>query len=415
MKNVELAGLFKRIVAAVMDGLFAVFMFFLLVTYVTTPIANKASKYQQHVMDIYQQEIASHLYLLLQQNDNGDYVTVEVKDYVTKLENNSYKRIHDIYDIAQVSTDDYIRHLNYYYTVYLTGDVSRVELPKEGSYDPIADGFVSPTYNIEIDGKLPKDIYTARYFNTTIMGLSPQGEENQSEYYAYPLKEGNPDYEGLPVVKEGVDADKVKEDIRKRVYIATKQLYESDYIASRQSEIRSIQLWTEIPVYVFVVGIVYVMFPLIFKNGETLGKLSLGVGIVSKNGYKAKKRQILFRSLVFLVEITFSLFIVGYGLTSFATLGVGCVIMMAVAVFTKSHQAPHDLAAMTVVADLKKSVFFESASEENKYEKQVNQNIENLNKYEPENPNIIQVGGTIIDERYKPKKEKKSKTEKNEK
>ena len=415
MKNVELAGLFKRIVAAVMDGLFAVFMFFILVTYVTNPIANKTSKYQQYVMDIYQQEIASHLYLLLQQNSNGDYVTIEVKDYVEKLDNNAFKRVHDIYDIANISNDDYIRHLNYYYTVYLTGDISRVELPKEGSYDPIIDGFVSPTYNTPIDGKLPKDLYTARYFNTVIMGLSPEGEENTSPYYDYPIVSGNKDYEGIPVIKEGVDANKVKEDMRSRVYKATKALYESDYISYRQGEIKKIQLWCEIPVYIFVIGVLYVLVPLLFKNGETLGKLSLGVGIASKNGYKVKKRQILFRSLVFVVEITFSLFIVGYGLTSFATLGVGCVIMMAVAVFTKSHQAPHDLAAMTVVVDMKKSVFFESATEENKYVKQVQENIDNLHKYEPENPNIIQVGGTIIDERYKPKKEKKSQNKKQKK
>lgn len=415
MKTIEQASLFKRVVAAVIDALIAVFVFFGLISFVTNPIGLKATKYNDYVKEIYQQEVASHLYVMVQQEDSGKYVVIEVKDYTEKLDNKSYKEIGDIYQNKLISSADYIRYLNYYYTVYLTGDISRVELPSTGEYDPIEDEFVSPTYNVEINGKLPKDIYTARYFNTTIMGLAPEGEENKSQYYEYPVVDEVVNYEGLPVIKEGVDDSKVKEDLRERVYNATKDFVNSDYISSRQKEIRRIQLWEQIPAYVFVIIVFYLVIPLLFKNGETLAKKMLGLGIASSNGYHVKKRQILFRSAVFVVEITFSLFVVGYGLTSVATLGVGCFIMLMVAIFTKKHQAPHDFAAMTVEIDVKKSVFFENANQENRYQKTVQENIDNLNKYEPENPNIIQIGSTIIDERFKPKKQKKSKENKNEK
>ena len=413
MKTIEQASLFKRIISALMDGLLVVFIFFLIVSYVTTPIARKASKYDDYVMEIYQQEVSSHLYMMLQQNNDGEYVVIEVNDYTERLSSSSFKKIYPIYNIDAISANDYIRFLNYYYTVYLTGDTTRVELPTKVETDVAQ--FISPESNIKIDGKLPSEIYTARYFNTAIMGLAPKGEENTSEFYDYPIKESLPDYEGLPVVKDGVDPNKVKKDLRERAYNATKMFYYTEYISSRQSRIKSIQLWSEIPVYILVVGVFYVLIPMLMRHGETLGKLSLGIGVVASNGFKAKKRQILFRSLVFVVEITFSLFIVGYGLTSFATLGVGCVLMIAVAVFTKKHQAPHDLAAMTMEIDVKKSVFFEDAKEEDKYKKQVDKDINELHKYEPENPNIIQVGGTIIDEKFKPKKSKKLKTEKKKK
>ena len=407
MKTIETAPLFKRIVAAAMDALLVIFLFFIIVSYVTTPIATKTSKYEEYALEIYQQEVSSHLYMMMQQNSDGEYEVLEVKDYSEKLNGSSFKTIYPIYNIGSVTTNDYIRYLHYYYTVYMAGDLSKVELPNVDA-EAKKNEYISPIADAEK--------YTARYFNTKIMGLSPQGEANQSEYYDYPLNgDISINYEGVPVVKSGADESKVKEDIRDRVYTATKELIKSEYIDSRQSKIKSIQLWSEIPVYVFLIGIFYVLIPILFKNGETLGKKTLGLGIAATNGYHAKKRQILFRSLIFVIEISFSLFIVGYGLTSFATLGVGCVIMMLVAVFTKNHQAPHDLAAMTMEISMKKTVFFENAEEENRYHKQVQENIDNLHKYEPENPNIIQVGSKIIDPKFKPKKEKKTKNKQDEK
>lgn len=406
MKTIEKASLFKRIVAAGMDALLAVFVFFMLISYVTTPIAKAASPYQTYALEIYQQEVASHLYMMLQQNRDGDYVVIEVKDYTEKLTESSFKKIYPAFNIESVSNNDLIRYLDYYYTVYMAGDASRVELPT--TMTSTVDDYLSPYAKTPIDGKMPSEIYTARFFNVQIMGLSPEGEVNQSLYYDYPIKDEHIDYEGVPVIKADADANNVKKDLRERMYKATKDFFYSDYINSRQSKIKSIQLWSEIPVYVFVIGVFYLLIPMLMKNGETLGKKTLNIGVVSTNGYQVKKKQILFRSLVFIVEITFSLFIVGYGLTSFATLGVGCVLMMAVAVFTKKNQAPHDLAAMTIEIDMKKSVFFENAKEEKKYTDQVDENISQLNKFEPENPNIIQVGGTIIKDEFKPKKKKNS-------
>lgn len=411
MKTIEKASLFKRIVAAVMDGLLAVFSFFLIVTYITTPIARKASKYDDYVMQIYQQEVSSHLYMMLQQNSDGEYVVIEVKDYTDKLNENSFKKIYPIFNINAVTGNDFIRYLHYYYTVYLTGDVSKVELPSIETTN--VNDYVSPDAQTLINGKLPSEIYTNRYFSVYVLGLSPEGETNVSPYYEYPKIGTETDYDGIPVIKEGVDQTAVLKNLRELAYNATRTFFKDEYISSRQSQIKSIQLWSQIPVYVFVVGIFYVLVPLLMRNGETLGKKSLSLGIVSSNGYRTKKRQILFRSLVFVVEISFSLFIVGYGLTSFATLAVGCVLMMAFAVFTKKNQAPHDMAAMTMEVDMKKSVFFENANEEKKYHERVDENIAKLNKFEPENPNIIQVGGTIIKDEFKPKKQKnrKSKTQ----
>ena len=120
-----------------------------------------------------------------------------------------------------------------------------------------------------------------------------------------------------------------------------------------------------------------------------------------------KKRQILFRQLVLFAEVSLSLFIVGFGLTSIATLGVGGVIILIVILFNKQRKAPHDFAAMTLPIDIKTSVFFSNAKEEDRHVKKVQENIDKHHSYEPENVNIIQVGSKIVNEDLKKKIDKK--------
>ena len=418
MKKIEIAPLFRRIMSAFMDGLFAFFIYFILITYVATPIARKASNYDYYVIDIYQYDIASHLFVWMQQDDSSKYNVIEVRDFSEKINDEYLQKVEEVRKVDNFSLNDRIVHLQYYYTVYLTGDLSRVEMPNNTeakTYDAVEDHFISPHYLDKIDGKLPAEIYTNVYFNTQIMGLSPEGEENKSLYFAYPIKDEVVDYEGIPVLKEGADESAAIKYVNELLYNAAKDFYYSDYVTVLQSNVRAIQLWTYIPTYLFVVGILYILIPLLLKDGATLGKATLGLCVISNIGYKAKKRQILFRELVFLVEVSFSLFIIGFGLTSIATLGIGAVIMLVVVLCNKNKRAPHDYAALTLVVDYKTSVFFDDAREEEKNVKRVQESLENLHSVEPENKNVIQVGSTIVNKDLKKEFEKKKASKKQKK
>ncbi len=410
MKKIELAPLFRRIVAASMDALLAFFIYFILVVYVSTPIARSSSSYDKYVSDIYQYDVASHLFVWEQQDDSSRYNPIEVKDFTEKLNDEYLQKVEEVRNVDSYTLDEKIVHLQYYYTVYLTGDLTRVELPNNTetkTYDPIKDRFVSPNFDIIIDGKLPKDIYTNIYFNTKIMGLNPEGEENTSPYFAYPVKDEVIDYEGIPVLKDGANSDDAIKKVNELLYQASKEFFYSDYISELQNNVKNIQLWTYVPTYLFVFGIFYILIPMLMKNGQTLGKATLNIGIISNNGYAAKKRQILFRQLVQFAEVSLSLFIVGFGLTSIATLGVGGVILLIVILFNKQRKAPHDFAAMTLPIDIKTSVFFSNAKEEDRHVKKVQENIDKHHSYEPENVNIIQVGSKIVNEDLKKKIDKK--------
>jgi len=418
MKKIELAPLFRRIVAASMDALLAFFIYFILVVYVSTPIARSSSSYDKYVSDIYQYDVASHLFVWEQQDDSSRYNPIEVKDFTEKLNDEYLQKVEEVRNVDSYTLDEKIVHLQYYYTVYLTGDLTRVELPNNTetkTYDPIKDRFVSPNFDIIIDGKLPKDIYTNIYFNTKIMGLNPEWEENTSPYFAYPVKDEVIDYEGIPVLKDGANSDDAIKKVNELLYQASKEFFYSDYISELQNNVKNIQLWTYVPTYLFVFGIFYILIPMLMKNGQTLGKATLNIGIISNNEYAAKKRQILFRQLVLFAEVSLSLFIVGFGLTSIATLGVGGVIILIVILFNKQRKAPHDFAAMTLPIDIKNSVFFSNAKEEDRHVKNVQENIDKHHSYEPENVNIIQVGSKIVNEDLKKKIDEKQGTLKKEK
>lgn len=413
IKSIQRAPIFRRIVAAFLDATVTAFLYFIITTYVCTPIARKVSDYDQKVTDTMQYEVASHLFMFEQQNDIGKYIAIEVKDFTEKLDNNYLQKIDETRNIEDFTLHDHIQHLQYYYTVFLSGDLTRVEMPNptdSKTFDPIADKYVSPHFNEKIDGKTPLEFYTKRYFNVEIMGLSEEGKTNQSPYFDYPIIDGVTDYEGLPVLRDGAESDKALAFVKDKMYTATKNFYFSDYMTNLRNRINSIQLWCYIPVYVTLLTVFYFVVPIVTKNGQTLGKITMNIAVINKNGYAIKKRQTIYRFLVFAVEITLSLFILGtFNLTSLATLGIGIVIMLIATLISKQYRSPHDYAAMTMCVDGRTSVFFDSVEEEQNAENRLDENLAKLHEYEPENPNIIQVGGTIIDPSIKEEIEKNRK------
>lgn len=91
--------------------------------------------------------------------------------------------------------------------------------------------------------------------------------------------------------------------------------------------------------------IVFLLFPMIFKNGETLGKkiFSLRLGKISDDVEPIKKWQVLVRFVVIALEVMGSLILYGIPL----------LVSMLMMMFTKNNFAIHDYAARTLVLDNK--------------------------------------------------------------
>ena len=405
MKKIEIAGFGKRLLAGIFDGAFFVLIWLLLSMLVMTPIINSTMHYDTNMVRGFQFQAASHLYVIRQSinQDTGEQQIIEVKDYTEKLDSNKTSELMPINEYAYFDSNYLLEHLQYFYCNYLTG--KNIELPNstsEKTYDPIADDFVAPNYNSSITllddtVGVPSEHYTPEWFYVNRL--------ESNEMYTFNLEKG------VYVIKDGVDAEASMKYLRNRVMLAQKDLYYQDFYVELNNSLKWSQALIAVIPFIIDLGIVYFLFPLIFKNGETLGKLTTQLAIVNKNGYAVTKPQILLRSLFFAVEISLFTFVVGIGFTSIATLGVGVLILTIIALVNKDHRTLHDFVAGTMVVDAKRSVWFKNIDEENRYQEHLDNQMEKYRSRKLEDKSIIQVGSTIVDEDVKSEFERENTTE----
>ena len=148
----------------------------------------------------------------------------------------------------------------------------------------------------------------------------------------------------------------------------------ADIYATYRALSQQVSLWqTLLPelTAIFIVSILaYFVMPIIFKNGKTVGKLVMGIGLVNKLGYDVTIPQLIMR-FFFPLVVVLGLLIVGG--SAFA-IGAGLFVLVSytLVIFTKEHKAIHDYLAGTVAIDTKRSVWFKNASEEAKYTEKIN-------------------------------------------
>ena len=354
LKQINNAHFAKRILAVIMDAAVTIFTMFLLIVLVFVPIAEKTMNYTEKVATRFQYQIASGLFVYYDEDEEGNVSVYEIKD-LDKITGESKSGL--IYDLETEDDSFYINHVRYYFLHYKTGDVDGY-LPPEGK----AEDFRAPNYQDLIDGKSPLEIYTQDWFDSKVAEL--QTKEALMEY-------------------------------------AFNDMAVQEYYLAANKAIKQVQLFFILVPFVLSFGIFFIMFPLIFKNGETLGKKTMHIALINKDGYNVQRRQIVLRQVLLLLYVGLSAFIIGVGLTSFATLGVGVLIYFIAAFIPKSHRSIVDFAAYTLEVDARTSVWFKDALEETAKDAEIEENLSNYRKNKIENKNIIQVGGTIVNEDIK--------------
>lgn len=115
--------------------------------------------------------------------------------------------------------------------------------------------------------------------------------------------------------------------------------------------------------------ICYLLPPLISKKSQTIGQMIFGLSIVNKDGYKAKKWQILVRFLAFSV-LNFVL-----GITFLMIVPLISLVMMF---FTKNNTTLHDLCSQTVVIDDKLSTIYNNKEAQMKATQKESENETNF-------------------------------------
>ena len=132
--------------------------------------------------------------------------------------------------------------------------------------------------------------------------------------------------------------------------------------------------------------VVELLFPLIFKNGQTLGKKIFGVAVMRIDGVKVSPLLMFIRTVLgkYTIEVMIPVFIglliyfgvIGFGNLSTMTIGlvvvVALLVLQVILLLTSKARTPiHDKLASTVTVDYVTQMIFDSKEEMIAYQKRI--------------------------------------------
>lgn len=385
-KKIVPAGLFARTVAAIVDLAIVAFiagLFFIGGQY----IMERSSLVLDSVNEMRDYYITSGL---LRYEEKDGELTNELVFY--KYDN--YK--------------DYENLLVNYFTVYKTS-----ECPEQYRDDK----YTTYWYNVHILGLAENP--NATPFEQKDLDARPDlVKEKGSKIFKYDDTLGEDMYSSRPVLNfdPAVDGEEelIKNAALRYYFIAEESNENNDYyvysyaVTDLMSSEYFNNAYTTMFKWYYVVPILvsallsalifYFIIPIITKNGQTLGKMTMSIALVNKLGYSYSKKQLIPRFffnvvLIIAMYLIFDLFPHGW----LILLGAVTIYFFAsytVMVFTKDHKAIHDYFAATMAVNTKESVWFKDANEEARIQKRIEESgkIDFDEKLDKEkNPNLLYV------------------------
>lgn len=369
LKQIVIGGPVVRSIASVIDLgiilLIAIGLFFLLSYLVFTPIAKATG-----VVDYDQFEIASREFMDLQVESGLFYYDEE----------NERTDIYNDYE----SYEDYDLLIQNYYFTYLPSKLEVSEASKYTNY----------WYNVFVYGlDDEKNLYPQSELDARFTLVKEKG----AQYFTYKTSGEDFLYDELADLKatlfyENDPQNELKEEHAKglllyffnenfmldrlpSLYVLTieEDFALRDFFVVKYEKyvdlMFQIHTWEtlipQIASFFIVSFIAYFIMPIILKNGRTVGKLIMGLGLVNKFGYEVNVPQLLLR-FIFPFLLILTLFFIG-GTILFLGLGLFVLISYMMVVFSKERKAPHDLLAGTLVINTKTSVWYKNAKEEEKF------------------------------------------------
>lgn len=357
----------KRAGAFALDAFFAFVVGFAINNTLGAMVIAPAAGYNEAQAEYFDLAVASGLY---QRNESGNveaFVFTDDKGEMLKDEAlyNNWETLHD-------------KIWNYYFVeAGQANGETNFTLPDFSSEEKLG----SKAYQEELGKYLYQNIYL----------IQVEGEEeieHPNAYFVAPLSDGIKDYTKIPVLNEETKNKFSSDNIDTR--LATKksvwQYFNGDsqttyglYYTARasfMSQEKAMALnaignkaafYANIPGVVFAPFLFFFFFPVVLKRGKTLGKLITKISVVSQEGYKAKKPNILLHALVLMLPMELLILPVNQ-LLMMGLLGFVYIGDYLVAMFSKNHQSVHEMLSATIVIDDRQTeAIFDTPEEEAEY------------------------------------------------
>ena len=129
--------------------------------------------------------------------------------------------------------------------------------------------------------------------------------------------------------------------------------------------------------------------PLLFKNGQTLGKKIFGVAVMRMDGVKVSPLVMFIRTILgkYTIETmipTLILIGVGFGVTGIVGICVAIIIILSnfiAVIVTKTHSPIHDVLSSTVTVDMATQLIFETPEALLEHKKKVHEELVENSEY----------------------------------
>lgn len=283
------SSLFRRICGVLFDAIILISAFFVILSVIVQPIITSATDYEKKYQEYCDELVSTNLYLYYEEINGVSMISSNYDEKLTIFYQNN--------EIG-VTLEDY----------------NKIKYEHSDQYvDENGEKLEEPYFILQEDKTYVENIYD----------YSVDGEGNQTKIENSKRKAAlNKFY--IQLVKENIS----KVEKIERIQVLTRHLSALETLSF---------LCSLIP----AVLVTYLLFPMIFKDGNTLGKKILQMRVVdmTRGGNASKFKlfvRFIFSSLINLVFAYYS-----FGLT--------LIVQLIILIFSKNHQMLHDFISKTCV------------------------------------------------------------------
>ena len=351
LNNIARAGLFPRFVSLIVDLAITGLVFFGLLLFTQNVICKNSSYVKSAQEEFYGYNIDSGLF---EKDGEGTFKEKTFETYQGYEDLLfSYYTDYLVNKCPEKYRVNYNGHEVYWFNVHVLGQLDNLELyDDEDKLDNLVKVTGPTLFTYRLDGEnqpLYEQLALPRCQNND--PTSEISEENQKALIKYFYIS---------------DADN-KNNETSCYSIASLDLVNREFVSNAYNT--WYQHYYYLPI-IFCLGFSLIVFffviPMIFRNGETLGKLIFHLCLVNKLGYRYSRLQLIPRFFSM-----FAVVVVGYIIFGLSLIFVGIVTFLALAsyglaIFTKDHKAIHDYIAGTIVVNKVHSEIYNNATEEEK-------------------------------------------------
>ena len=204
----------------------------------------------------------------------------------------------------------------------------------------------------------------ANWFNSNILKIEGDG----GAYFEYVKVGEEVDKTQIGVIKEGVSSADVNKYLQNEWITANKTLNNLESFKKLNVELGFYNSLEVVPSALIASTITYIIIPLIFKNGVTLGKKAFGLCLADIDGYVIENYQLVMRAVPLDVVILAQLIpIWSTIIVSFAIIMVIFLVSFSLAMASPKKCSLHDFTGRTIVVNARTSILFDNVADEEEY------------------------------------------------